>query len=372
MISRAQLLKPGRSLSIFKRFTASVSIPKMQWGAQFTENKGPINLVEIPVPEPNDEQVLVNIKYSGVCHTDLHAWNGDWPLANKLPLVGGHEGAGIAVKVGRNVKGVSVGDRVGIKWLNGSCGTCEFCRRSCEPNCGKAELSGYTIDGTFQEYALGQGSQVAHIPDSVPLDVAAPILCAGLTVYKGLKESEVKPGQWVCISGAGGGLGHLAVQYAKAMGMRVVAIDHGEDKKKLCTDLGAESFIDFAEHKDIVKAVQDATEGGPHGSLVLATNIKAFSQACEYARAQGSIVTISLPAEATLQANMFWFTVKCLKLKGSYVGNREDTAEALDFVARGLVKPIMKVEPFSSLTNVYKQMEEGTLAGRIVLDLSRK
>lgn len=346
------------------------TIPREQSAVLFRTNGGDLEHTKIAVPEPKDDEVLVNVKYSGVCHTDLHAWKGDWPLPNKLPLVGGHEGAGIAVKVGKNVEGIKVGDTVGVKWLNGCCGSCEFCMQSYEPLCHTPELSGFTIDGTFQQYCIGQGSQLARIPKNLDLAKAAPILCAGITVYKGLKESEVKPGQWVCITGAGGGLGHLAVQYAKAMGMRVLAIDAGEDKKQLCESLGAEVFIDFLKTKDMTKAVQDATQGGPHGTLVLATATAAYTQACEYARKRGTVITISLPPSAYLKADIFFFTLKTLRVKGSYVGNRADTEEALDFAARGLVDPHIKIVPLSKLPEIYSDMEKGKIAGRIVLDMN--
>ena len=200
--------------------------------------------------------MLINVKYSGVCHTDLHAWKGDWPLDTKLPLVGGHEGAGVVVAMGDNVKGWKVGDFAGIKWLNGSCMNCEYCQQGAEPNCAEADLSGYTHDGSFQQYATADAVQAARIPAGTDLANVAPILCAGVTVYKALKTADLQPGQWVAISGAAGGLGSLAVQYAKAMGYRVVAIDGGDDKGEFVKSLGAEVFIDFLKDKDIVAAVK--------------------------------------------------------------------------------------------------------------------
>lgn len=215
-------------------------IPRTQW-AQVVEKSGAdVVYKQIPVKKPGADEVLVNIKYSGVCHTDLHAVKGDWPIKPKLPLVGGHEGAGIVVERGSLVTDVQIGDHVGVKWLNGSCLSCEFCRQSDEPLCPKALLSGYTVDGTFQQYCVAKAAHVASIPKHVPLDAVAPVLCAGITVYKGLKESGARPGQTVAIVGAGGGLGTLAVQYAKAMGLRVVAIDGGDEKKSLCEKLGAD------------------------------------------------------------------------------------------------------------------------------------
>lgn len=166
------------------------SIPKKQWAQVIEKTGGPVQYKEIDVPTPGADEVLVNIKYSGVCHTDLHAVNGDWPLPTKLPLVGGHEGAGYVVSKG-DLAGddLKIGQAVGVKWLNGSCLSCDFCQQSDEPLCLTPTLSGYTVDGTFQQYCIAKAAHVAHIPDGVALDAVAPILCAGVTVYKGLKES---------------------------------------------------------------------------------------------------------------------------------------------------------------------------------------
>ncbi|KAI9713266.1 MAG: alcohol dehydrogenase [Bogoriella megaspora] len=178
-------------------------IPTEQWAQVIEKTGGPVEYKKIPVQKPKSDELLVNVKYSGVCHTDLHAVNGDWPLPTKLPLVGGHEGAGVVVAKGELVHDVEIGDHVGIK-------------QSDEPLCSKALMSGYTVDGTFQQYAIAKAAHAARIPKDVPLDAIAPVLCAGITVYKGLKESGAKPGQTVAIVGAGGGLGSLAQQYAKA------------------------------------------------------------------------------------------------------------------------------------------------------------
>lgn len=218
------------------RLQSTAAIPKTQKGVIFYENKGKLHYKDIPVPEPKPNEILINVKYSGVCHTDLHAWHGDWPLPVKLPLVGGHEGAGVVVKLGSNVKGWKVGDLAGIKWLNGSCMTCEFCESGHESNCPDADLSGYTHDGSFQQFATADAIQAAKIQQGTDLAEVAPILCAGVTVYKALKEADLKAGDWVAISGAAGGLGSLAVQYATAMGYRVLGIDAGEEKEKLFQD----------------------------------------------------------------------------------------------------------------------------------------
>jgi len=343
-------------------------IPEMQWAQVYETNKGPIEYKQIPVPQPGPDEVLVNIKFSGVCHTDLHAWQGDWPLETKLPLVGGHEGAGVVVKAGELVKDIQIGDHVGIKWLNGSCMNCEFCMATDEPLCPNASLSGYTVDGTFQQYAIGKAVQVARIPKHLDLEAMSPILCAGLTVYKALKETNVRSGQTVVITGAGGGLGSLALQYAKAMGIRTIAVDTGDDKKEMCGKLGAEAFVDFAK-EDVITRVKEETNGlGAHAVVLLAVSEKPFQQATEYCRSRGSVVCVGLPAKARISAEVFPTVVRMITIKGSYVGNRVDTQEAISFFERGLIHAPYKTVPLKQLPEIFEKMEQGVIAGRYVLD----
>ncbi|KAF1809550.1 GroES-like protein [Eremomyces bilateralis CBS 781.70] len=349
-------------------------VPAKQW-AQVTEKTGgPVTYKQVDTPKPGPDEVLVNIKYSGVCHTDYHAMMGDWPLDRKMPLVGGHEGAGIVVAKGELVEDIPLGEHVGVKWINGTCLQCSFCQAADEPLCQKATLSGYTVDGTFQQYCIGKAAHVSRIPKEVPLDAIAPVLCAGITVYKGLKESGARPGQTVAIVGAGGGLGSLAQQYAKAMGLRCIAIDTGEEKRKMCIEqLGSASFVDFATSKDIVKDVQACTEDGmgPHAVLLVAVNEKPFQQATEYVRPRGIVVCIGLPANAYLKAPVFQTVVRMVSIRGSYVGNRIDSAEAIEFFRRGQIKAPFKVVGLSELGNVFDMMKAGKIAGRYVLDTSK-
>ncbi|CAD1813210.1 Alcohol dehydrogenase 2 [Candida parapsilosis] len=346
-------------------------IPKTQKAVVFETSGGKLEYKDIPVPKPKSNELLINVKYSGVCHTDLHAWKGDWPLDTKLPLVGGHEGAGVVVGMGDNVKGWEIGDYAGIKWLNGSCLNCEFCEQGAEPNCPQADLSGYTHDGSFEQYATADAVQAARIPKNADLAKAAPILCAGVTVYKALKTAQLKAGEWVCISGAGGGLGSLAIQYAIAMGYRVIGIDGGAEKGEYIKSLGAEAYIDFTKEKDIVEAVKKATNGGPHGVINVSVSEKAINQSVEYVRPLGKVVLVGLPAGSKVVAPVFDAVVKSVEIKGSYVGNRKDTQEALDFFARGKVNCQIKIVGLSELPEVFKLMEEGKILGRYVLDTSK-
>lgn len=355
-----------------RQFTRlSSTVPTTQKGVIFYENGGKLEYKDIPVPQPKPNEILINVKYSGVCHTDLHAWKGDWPLAVKLPLVGGHEGAGYVVAKGSEVKNFEIGDIAGIKWLNGSCLSCELCEKGFESNCAHADLSGYTHDGSFQQYATADAVQAAKIPQGTDLAEIAPILCAGVTVYKALKTADLKPGQWVAISGAAGGLGSLATQYAKAMGLRVLGIDGGADKEKLFKSLGGEVFIDFTKEKNVIEAIQNATNGGPHGVINVSVAEAAISQSTEYVRPTGTVVLVGLPAGAVCKSEVFSHVVKSIQIKGSYVGNRADTREAIDFFTRGLVKSPIKVVGLSELPEVYELMEQGKILGRYVVDTER-
>ncbi|KAI0845096.1 alcohol dehydrogenase [Daldinia vernicosa] len=352
---------------------SSFEIPSEQWAQVVEKSGGPVQYKKVPVPKPGPDEVLINIKYSGVCHTDLHALNGDWPLPTKMPFIGGHEGAGVVVARGELVKDIEIGDHAGIKWLNGSCLTCSFCQQSDESLCPNALLSGYTVDGSFQQYAIGKAIHVARIPKDVSLEGVAPILCAGLTVYKALKESGARPGQQVAIVGAGGGLGSLAIQYAKAMGLHTIAIDGGEEKGKLCKGLGATDYIDFTKSKNVVQDVKAATPDGfgPHAVLLLAVSEGPFQQASEYVRSRGSIVAVGMPAGAFLKAPVFDTVVRMITIKGSYVGNRQDTSEAIDFFRRGLVSSPYKVVGLSQLQEVFDLLKAGKIAGRYVVDTSK-
>ncbi|OCF40692.1 alcohol dehydrogenase, propanol-preferring [Kwoniella heveanensis CBS 569] len=319
-------------------------------------------------------ECLVKISHTGVCHTDLHAKQGDWPVKPMNPLIGGHEGVGIIVAIGENTENspVKLGDRVGIKWMADSCLNCEFCRRGFEMNCPHVKLSGYTVDGTFSEYVVSFTNHVTPIPDELDSAGAASILCAGVTTYKGLKVSNTKVGDWIALPGAGGGLGHLAVQYAKAMGLKVIAIDTGDAKEKLVKSHGADAWVDFKTSKDIVADVKAATGGaGPHAALVTAAHQSGYTQAIQYLREGGTLVCIGMP-DADIGVNGFWTVFKSIRVQGSYVGTRQDAIEALDIARAGKVKVIFEQKGLADLKDVYEDLEAGKIAGRIVLEVSKE
>lgn len=383
-----------------------LKIPTNAVKAVFDKKGGPVRMVNYDPSRVklNVGEVLVRITYSGVCHTcvscflhtpililssdtihraqkphsDLHALLGDWPLPTKVettgePLVGGHEGAGVVVKMAEGAdRHVSLGDRVGIKWVASACLNCDYCRVGHESTCTDIKNSGYHVDGTFQQYVVAPANYVTPIPDELPLQEAAPILCAGVTVYRALLEAQIGVGHWVVIPGAGGGLGHLAVQYAAAFGYRVIAIDTGADKKKLTHELGAEGWVDFKESKDIVQDVKRITGGlGAHAAVVAAASPGAYAQAMSYLRPRGSLVSVGMPADAAIQADVFDTTVSAKRIVGSIVGNRQDAIEALDLAAQGKIKVFYKTRGLSELNDVYKDMQAGTLTGRIVLDVDK-
>ncbi|CDZ96436.1 alcohol [Phaffia rhodozyma] len=353
---------------------SSYEIPLTQKAWVFEENNGPLQLrTDWPVTQPKDlqpGQVLVRIAYSGVCHTDLHVWKGDWPSANKLPLVGGHEGAGYVAAIADNTQtDLKIGDPVGIKWLANSCLSCEECRKGYESVCKRAAVHGFTVDGSFQQWAVSYAAHVTPIPRNLPLELAAPICCAGVTVYKALKMIEGSPGENVVIPGAGGGLGHLAVQFAHAMGYKVIGIDSGEEKRKLVKSFGAEVFVDYMK-EDVVKSIVDTTNGGAHASVCVASGAAAYNQALEYLRPRGVLVAVGLPKDACVQANIFNSVVNEHRIIGSYVGNRQDSVEALDMAARGAVKTHFVVEPIDRLAETFDKMSNLTLAARVVLDMA--
>ncbi|MGC3022811.1 MULTISPECIES: alcohol dehydrogenase AdhP [unclassified Brevibacterium] len=317
-----------------------------------------------PIPAPGPGQALVKLIASGVCHTDLHAAHGDWPVKPKVPLIPGHEGVGIVEQVGEGVTEVEVGQMIGNAWLWSACGTCEHCRQGWETLCEQQVNGGYGVDGSFGEYMLVDTKFAAVIPDGADPYEIAPVLCAGVTVYKGLKRTEVNPGQWVVISGIGG-LGHIAVQYAVAMGMRVVAVDVAEDKLALAKKHGAEITVNaFAE--DPAEIIQEKI-GGSHGVLVTAVHPAAFGQAIGMTRRGGTIVFNGLPP-GDFPAPIFDIVLKGLTIRGSIVGTRQDMVEALEFYAAGKIHPTFSKRPLDDINAIFDEMIHGKIDGRVVIE----
>lgn len=326
----------------------------------------PLTIEELPVPSPGPGEVLVKIMATGVCHTDLHAADGDWPVKPTPPFVPGHEGAGIVAALGAGVTNLKEGDAVGIAWLHDACGSCEHCITGWETLCESQHNSGYGVNGSFAEYALGAAAYVARLPASVDFAAIAPILCAGVTTYKGIKETEARPGEWLAISGIGG-LGHLGIQYAKAMGLRVVALDVSEEKLALARSRGAELAVN-AKASDAVAQVIACTNGGAHGVLVTAASPSAFSQALQLARRRGTVSLVGLPP-GTFPMPIVDMVLKRITVRGSIVGTRKDLAEALDFAARGKVRAHIHEARLEDINPVFAELRAGKVDGRVVLRL---
>lgn len=325
----------------------------------------PLAFQEWPVPTPGPGQILVKTEACGVCHTDLHAAHGDWPLKPSLPFIPGHEGIGRIAATGAGVTIVKEGDRVGVPWLYSACGHCEHCLQAWETVCGEAQFGGYTRNGGFAEYILADPDYVARIPEGLQPREAAPLICAGITSYKGIKVADVRPGEWIAVSGAGG-LGHLAIQYAKAMGLQVCAVDTDDGKLAHATRLGADLVVN-ATAPDAVEAVRRGTGGGAHGVLITAPSLGAFKQGIGMARKRGTCVLVGLPP-GDFPVPLFDVVANCITIRGSFVGTREDMAETLAFAAAGKVKADIELQPLSAINDVLDRLEHGKVPSRVVLE----
>ncbi|WP_128293743.1 alcohol dehydrogenase AdhP [Afifella aestuarii] len=327
----------------------------------------PLSVDEVPVPEPGPGQIQVAIQASGICHTDLHAAEGDWPVKPNPPFIPGHEGVGYVSGVGAGVTRVKEGDRVGIPWLYTACGHCEHCVGGWETLCESQQNTGYSVNGGFAEYVVADPNYVGHLPDDIGFTEIAPILCAGVTVYKGLKMTDARPGNWVVISGIGG-LGHLAVQYAKAMGFNVAAVDIDDHKLDLARNLGATLTANAAK-EDAAAKIKKETDGGAHGVLVTAVNLKAFEQAENMVRRGGTIAMNGLPP-GSFPISVFDMVLAGITVRGSIVGTRLDLQEALDFAGHGKVKSIVNPVKLEDVNSVFEKMHKGQIDGRAVIEIA--
>jgi len=327
----------------------------------------PLVFREYDIPTPGPGQILVKTEACGVCHTDLHAAKGDWPVKPTPPFTPGHEGIGLVAAVGAGVTAVKAGDRVGVPWLYSACGHCEYCLTAWETVCAKAEFGGYTKNGGFAEYIVADPNYVAHIPTGLSAREAAPLICAGITTYKGIKETQARPGEWVAISGAGG-LGHLAIQYAKQMGLQVCAVDIDDGKLAHATKLGADLVVN-AKTSDPVAAVKKGTDGGAHGVLITAPSLSAFKQGVGMTRKRGTCVLVGLPP-GEFPVPLFDVVANCITIRGSFVGTRGDMAEALAFGAEGKVKADIELQPLTAINSVFERLEHGDVPSRVVLDFA--
>ncbi|KAK5123143.1 hypothetical protein LTR85_003341 [Meristemomyces frigidus] len=354
-------------------------IPK-QCKAGVVVNEGPDFHVEIQmvdVPEPKDDEVLLKLNATGLCMSDVHFMMNDWavpPMSTFNTKCAGHEGAGVVVKVGKNVTDWAVGDRGGVKPLWDVCHNCEECWNGRENYCQKGVYTGLVATGTYQQYITSPAKYTSRIPEGVPDEVAGPIMCSASTMHRALIDSGLKPGQWVVFPGGGGGVGIQGVQLAKAMGMRPIVVDSGAPKKDLSMKMGAEEFVDFKEHKDVAARIKEVAGGvGAHGVLVTAYQSYKDSISFIGDRIGGKIMCIALPpaGAVTLGTDPNLFVFKNLSIIGTLVGTMQDTAAALDYARRGLLKSICEVRGMSAMPESIQQLRRGEIAGRIVIDFNK-
>ncbi|MCJ1317488.1 hypothetical protein MMC15_002813 [Xylographa vitiligo] len=366
---------------------STVEVPKQHKACMY-DKPGSVSIkVEmIDTPEPGPGEVLINLTHSGVCHSDYGIMMDSWkslPYPTAPGQIGGHEGVGTIAKLGPGAElaGVKIGDRVGVKWVSRICGSCLACLEGYDGVCFNQAVSGYYTPGTFQQYVLGPANYVTPIPDSLSSIEAAPMLCAGVTTYAALKRSGAKAGQWVIVSGAGGGLGHIACQLgARGMGFRMIGIDTAS-KRELVLSSGAEHFVDLAAHAAdnddgaaLTAEVLRLTGGlGAAAVLVCTASNRAYAQAMGFLRFGGTLVCVGMPEGAlTPIATAFPNTMcaKMLSITSVAVGNQREAREALEFAARGVVKTHVRAEKMEGLAGVFEEMAGGKLMGRVVLDLS--
>jgi propanol-preferring alcohol dehydrogenase len=324
----------------------------------------PLRIEDRPTPRPGPGQVVVKVEASGLCHTDIHAAHGDWPVKPTLPFVPGHEGVGLVEAVGAGVDSVREGERVAVPWLGWACGACEYCASGWETLCLQQKNTGYSLDGGYAEYAVGEAAFVGHVPDAVdPLD-AAPLTCAGVTTYKAVKVSQARSSDLVAVFGIGG-LGHLAMQYAQIAGASVVAVDVVDHKLKLAEQLGAAHTVNAAQ-EDPAQVIKGL--GGADAAIVLAVSPKACEQAFASLRRNGRLVFVALPADNFVQLPIFETVLNGITVTGSIVGTRVDLAETFELHADGRTRVIRETRRLEDVNDAFHQIENAEVDARIVFD----
>jgi propanol-preferring alcohol dehydrogenase len=300
----------------------------------------------------------------GLCHTDIHAARGDWPVKPSPPFVPGHEGVGVIERLGAGVTKRTVGDRVAIAWLGHACGHCGYCVTGWETLCEEQRNSGYSVDGAFAEYAVADARYVVPVPDAVSSLDAAPLTCAGVTTYKAIKVAHIQPTERVAVFGIGG-LGHLAVQYARLVGGTVIAVDIDDAKLDLATELGADLVVNAAD-VDPVEAI--AALGGADVAVVLAVTPTAFEQAFSSLRRGGRLVCVALPAEGTMSIPIFATVLKGISVIGSIVGTRQDLTEVFDLHAQGRTVVRAETRKIDEVNSSIDEVLSGAVPARLVFE----
>nr|WP_318024623.1 zinc-dependent alcohol dehydrogenase [Mycoplasmopsis bovis] len=331
---------------------------------------------EVDVPKPKYKEVLIEMETSGICHTDLHAANYDWLVEPKYPLIPGHEGIGKVVALGEGCTRLKIGDRVALAWLHDACGYCEFCLTGRETLCPNQNMSAYTKDGSYAEYAIGHEDYVGLVPEKLDIVTGAPIVCAGVTTYKSLKQTKAKAGNFVAVIGVGG-LGQMAIQYAKAMGLRPIGVDLQDEKCELALKSGAEYAFNSAKDPKFIEKIIEVTGGGVHAVVNTSVHPSAAEQGMEMLRRGGRQVLVGLPAKDKhgkddFKVSIFWSVLLERELAGSIVGTRQDLAEALEYAAEGKVKSeVTKVVKLEEVADIFEKLQKGEFLGRAVIDFRK-
>ena len=324
----------------------------------------PLRVEQVPAAQLQVGQVRVRVEASGLCHTDIHAAHGDWPVKPSPPFVPGHEGVGIVVELGRGVKEVALGDRVAMPWLGYACGTCDHCVSGWETLCLEQKNMGYSIDGGFGEYAVAYGRYVVKVPEGIDPFDGAPLTCAGVTTYKAVKVAGTRSSDLVAVFGVGG-LGHLAIQYAAIAGGRVVAVDIHDEKLALARELGAEFTVNAAR-EDPIAAIQKL--GGADQAIALAVSPRSFEQAFGSLRRGGTLVFVALPAENEMKLPIFETVLQGITIVGSIVGTRTDLREVFELHAAGKTHVIRETRSLDDVNEAMADVEAGRVAARVVLE----
>ena len=354
-------------MSVIERAKQAAAVGTRTMQAAVVHNfAGPLAIDEKLVPEVRDGEILVRIETCGLCHTDIHAAHGDWPVKPSPPFTPGHEGVGIVTELGPGVTEVAVGDRVALPWLGYACGTCEYCVSGWETLCPHQKNMGYSMDGGFAEYARAYARYVVKVPDGIDPAEASPLTCAGVTTYKAVKVAGTRPSDLVAVFGVGG-LGHLAIQYAAIAGGRVVAVDLHDEKLELARELGAEWTVNAA-NADPIAAIQEL--GGVDQAIATAVSPKAFEQAYGALRRGGTLVFVGLPADNHVQLPIFETVLQGITVVGSIVGTRLDLREVFELHGAGRTRVILEERPLADVNQAIVDVEAGDVPARIVLRVS--
>jgi propanol-preferring alcohol dehydrogenase len=327
--------------------------------------KTPLVMEDVEQPQAGAQDVLIEVEACGVCHSDLHIADGDWPQLvpiTKRPLILGHEIAGRVVEKGEAVNHLKLGDHVGVPWVYWTCGECDFCRAGNENLCAKQKITGVTVDGGYAEYVIAPASHATKIPDGLSSIEAAPLFCAGVTVYRALQHANIQPGQRLAVFGVGG-LGHLAVQIGLGLGATVTAIDVSDEKLAQAKTLGASTTLN-ATTVNVVKEIRRS--GGVHTAIVTSAAKKAYDTAFPCIRPTGTLLVVGLPSESICFPPIMMAATE-VRIQASSVGTREDLQQVLALAAAGKVHCQTSTQPLTQVNEVLDQLRNGQVAGRIVL-----